>query len=153
MYSEEYKNTLCLVCRQSALLHYLLKHQDEVRVTKEFVDKQFAALGAAQNDFLEAKIALGFSDGLSFLKDEPSFTTFRFKNGQIEGEMDDVYKVVSRWLELPEEEKSHFRYESATLILSTYFIEKGMYPDIEIKKRGKVDLFLRKVFKRKKRRK
>jgi len=127
--TEEYKNSLSLLCRQSAKVDMYIdmyKKRNKT-VTKEVLLDNFFLLAEAKSDFLKEKEKLGFNDGLSFM-DDCSFAGFSFQNGCLQGDYENLTKILIPWVEGDACDADHYRYEVGTLLLSHYFMKTEQYP-------------------------
>lgn len=128
MYTEEYKNALCLICRQNAILE---KYNNIIssggKVCREEIQMHLDLFVKAKESFLEAKKALGYTDGLAFLQNDSAFYGFRFQQGSLSGDYEYLTKILIPWTESEESEENHYKYEVGTLVLSHYFMQLGRY--------------------------
>lgn len=127
MYSENYKNSLCLLCRQSAFVERMIREslagQD---IAKEKVKEELSLLAVAKKRFLKAKEEMNYSGGLDFMEDA-NFYQFRYKDGCLAGNYESLTDITIPWIEMEETEENHFKYEVGTLLLFHYFVQTGRY--------------------------
>jgi len=135
---EEYKDALCLLCRQSAILEqYHLMIQEGKQVDEEAFVYHMQLLVKAKESFLQIKRKLGQEGALSFM-DDANFCGFRFINGCLTGDYAKLPDIVLDWIEQEGEKDSYFKYEVGILLLSHYLMQKGLY-------RYEVDNLLKKI--------
>lgn len=126
MFKEDYKDALCLVCRQSAILEqYHRLMQEGKEVDEDVFVYHLQLLVSAKEAFLKIKKALGYEDGLSFM-DDANFYGFKYSGGCLQGDCSKLPDIVLPWIE-EEEEDAHFRFEVGILLLSHYFMQRGEY--------------------------
>lgn len=128
MYTEAYKNALCLLCRQSAIVEqFVALVKNGYSVEEAEMQEHLDLFARAKERFLEVKKDLGFKDGLTFLQEDVSFQGFRFKKGQLSGDYTHLTDILIPWMEQPESAANHYKYEVSCLLLSHYFMQKGEY--------------------------
>lgn len=133
MYSEAYKDALCLLCRQSALFEHYKKAQKEgKRIETGELQKALEMAMWAKAEFLREKESLGFQDGIDFMSQELFFAGFSYKDGTLLGDTKNLPAILTPWLSLEENAKNHWKYEVATLLLSHYYMEQEQYHYIGI---------------------
>lgn len=122
--TEEYKDALCLLCRQSAIVEQMR----ELKMSGEELDPDvmmyhLQLLEKSKELFVEIKEELGYKDGLKFMENA-NFYGFRLKDGCLEGDYKHLPDIVLPWVET---ENSPFKYEVGVLLLSHYFMQRGEY--------------------------
>lgn len=128
MYTEAYKNALCLLCRQSAIVEsYVCALKNGFSVNEENMKRHLDLFARAKERFLAAKKDLGFKDGIAFLQEDVTFQEFRYRRGQLVGDYTHLADILIPWMELPESAANHYKYEVSTLLMSHYFMQKGEY--------------------------
>ncbi len=122
--TEEYKDALCLLCRQSAVVEQMrkLKLSGE-ELDPDAITYHLQLLEKAKELLVEIKGELGYKDGLRFMENA-NFYRFRLKDGCLEGDYSYLPEIVLPWIET---EEDPFRYEVGVLLLSHYFMQRGEY--------------------------
>lgn len=131
MLDERYKDALCLVCRQSAILEqYYMLMKEGKEVDENTLIYHLELLVSAKESFLALKKELGYTDGLSFM-DDANFCGFSYKNGCLSGNYSKLPDVLLPFVE-KESDDTHFRYEVGILLFTHYFMQRGEYGDFRV---------------------
>ena len=135
-YSEDYKNALWLLCRQSAFCQSLMeKRAKGKRIKKNEVEEAVALLEYAETLFLEEKEKMGFTDGLRFMVEPACFRGFKFVDGCLTGDYTHLLDIMMPLQNRKEAPENHYTFEISSLILAHYFVETGKwYRENKIKK-------------------
>jgi len=126
MFDETYKEMLCLLCRQAAIVEqYQLLLQEGQVLDEEVFAYHLKTMAFAKEELLKKKAELGYEDGLLFMEDA-SFMGFTYKDGCLTGDCSNLPKIALSFMD-KEEEDDHFLYEVGVLLLSHYFMQLGQY--------------------------
>lgn len=121
---ENYKECLCYLCRQSALLEDVKNRVIKGEaVSGEEMASQLMYMDMVKKEFLDIKDKLGFEGGLDFM-DDVRFQGFSFINGSLSGDYSNLLAIVTPMLNDFREEKQ-YPYEVAMLILFHYMKQEG----------------------------
>lgn len=106
---------LCSCCAQMAAINKRMV--DGKPVSENEVAYLCDRLDYSRHELLVAKEALGYNDGLSFMED-CRFKGFSIKDGCLEGNPKDVYKIIRPWYMNFPKEGNNYRFEVANYLLA-----------------------------------
>jgi len=123
---KRYRIALAGLCSACVKLSFVKEQLESGEVVEE---KEVALLcdkiAFQKEEFLSAKAALGFNDGLSFMENN-HFRGFEIKDGCVVGNPDLAFTILKPWYEgFPEERKgiNNYEFEVANYLL-TFLVER-----------------------------
>lgn len=118
---DAYKDSLCLLCRQSARMEtYLSRIKSGKKINRRKLETDLQLLYYAKSRFLSAKKEEGLDGDLDFMEDM-AFSGFKYKDGCLEGDYEKLVQIAETFARTGK----GFKYEVGILIFSHYLEQES----------------------------
>lgn len=106
---------LCSCCAELVTVKEQMKNGEIIEpfMVQNLCDK----LSYSKTEFIDAKEALGFNDGLAFMEDN-RFAGFSIENGCLIGNPEKAYLILRPWYENFPEKGNNYQFEVANYLLA-----------------------------------
>ena len=127
---DAYEEALCLFCRQSAIFeHFARCRAAGLKIKMRELKSAGQQTQIAKESLLIEKQNLGWDDEFEFSKKPAYWAGFELKDGRLSGNYEKLIPICEGMRNVEKvTAKNHFKYEQATLVLSHYYLQKGLYP-------------------------